>query len=268
MTSISALSISAPAVPPAANDLAPATVGPAEVAALGRLPFLAGLDPTTLARLARHARWRSLEPGEVVIDFGDPSDDVFLVADGSVRVIVRTASGHEIILNDLGPGDIFGELAAIDGAPRSANVTALHRSRVCTVSGTAFLEVVLASPQAAHRLLRLLSERFRAKDERLLELSTLPVRHRLYAELYRLSRERAGGGGTGTAGERVISPPPPHHIVGMRIGARREAVSREMSELVRAGLITANRRAIVLLRPEALRSAVEAQLRGAVAGER
>ncbi|WP_343897312.1 Crp/Fnr family transcriptional regulator [Craurococcus roseus] len=237
--------------PPAA---APPT-GIASLSSLRQLPFFAGVPDEALAALAARARWQVYAPGEVVVDSGDPTDEVFFVAEGAVRVVVRTALGYEAILNDLGAGSFFGELAAIDGVPRSANVTALQRTRVCAVPGPAFMDAALASPVAARRLLRLLASRLRAKDERLLEFMALPVRQRLMAELLRLSRDRGGG-------ERALSPPPQQHVLAARIGTRRETVSREMAEMARSGLLTVGRRAIVLHRPDALQTEIETRLRG------
>jgi CRP-like cAMP-binding protein len=191
-----------------------------------------------------------------VLDFGEESTEVYFVLDGSLRVQLRTAEGQEVILNEIGAGEIFGEMSAIDGAPRSANITALHRTRLCVVPGAAFLDCVLASPAVALRMLRLLAARVRGKDERVLELAVLPVRQRLMAELLRLSRPRGGGD------QRVISPPLPHHVLGARIGARREAVSRELSALCRAGLVATSRQSILLLQPEALRRELDAHLPG------
>lgn len=229
--------------------------GVANLPALRQLPFFAGVPDEVLAALAARARWQVYAPGEVVVDSGDPTDEVFFVADGLVRVVVRTALGYEAILNDLGAGSFFGELAAIDGVPRSANVTALQRTRVCAVPGPAFMEVALGSPVAGLRLMRMLASRLRAKDERLLEFVALPVRQRLMAELLRLSRDRGGG-------ERALSPPPQQHVLAARIGTRRETVSREMAEMARAKLLTVGRRAIVLHRPMALQAEIEGRLRG------
>jgi CRP/FNR family transcriptional regulator, cyclic AMP receptor protein len=82
------------------------------------------------------------------------------------------------------------------------------------------------------------------------------VRQRLMAELLRLSRDRGNG-------ERVLSPPPQQDVLAKRIGTRRETVSREMAEMARSRLIAVDRRAIVLLRPDALQAEIEARLRGA-----
>ena len=229
---------------------------------LARLAFLQDADPAALSAVVPLARWLAVGPGELVLDFGDATDDVFLVAEGAVRVVVRTPLGQEVILGDLGPGDVFGEMAAIDGAPRSANVTALHPSRLCRMPAAAFLEVALRSPAIGLRVMRTLTTRLRLQDQRLFELVVLPVRHRLASELLRLSRPREG---RGAAGGRVVSPPPAQHVLAARIGARRETVSLALAELAREGLIEVSARAIVLPRPETLRGAIDAQLRGASA---
>lgn len=240
-----------------APPLAASLASLAHTAPLRQLPFFAGVQDEALAALAARARWQVYAAAEVVVDSGDPTDEVFFVCEGAVRVVVRTALGYEAILNDLGAGSFFGELAAIDGVARSANVTALQRTRLCAVPGQAFMEFALASPVAGRRLLRMLAERVRNKDERLLEFMALPVRQRLMAELLRLSRDRGNGDG-----ERALSPPPQQHVLAARIGTRRETVSREMAEMQRAGLLSVGRRAIVLHRPGALQSEIEERLRG------
>jgi CRP-like cAMP-binding protein len=225
---------------------------------LAQLAFLHGTDPMALAAAAPRARWLAVGPGELVLDFGDATDDVFLVAEGAVRVVVRTPLGQEVILGDLGPGEVFGEMAAVDGEPRSASVTALHPTRLCRLPAAAFLEVALRSPEVGLRVMRVLVARLRLQDERLFEQVALPVRHRLAAELLRLSRPREGSGAVG----RVVSPPPAQHVLAARVGSRRETISLALAELAREGLVEVSPRAIVLSRPEALRAAVDAQLHG------
>lgn len=225
---------------------------------LARLAFLRDADSAALAAAAPLARWLAVGPGALVLDFGDTTDDVFFVAEGAVRVVVRTPLGQEVILGDLGPGDVFGEMAVIDGAPRSANVTALQATRLCRLPGAAFLEVALRSPAVALRLVRVLTARLRLQDQRLFERDVLPARHRLASELLRLSRPREGGGAAG----RVVSPPPPQHVLAARIGARRETISLMLGELAREGLVEVSARAIALPRPDALRAAIDVHLRG------
>jgi CRP/FNR family transcriptional regulator, cyclic AMP receptor protein len=222
---------------------------------LHKLPVFAGVSDQAVIGLVSRAHWRLCTASEVVLDCGDQTDEVFFIIEGSVRIALRTAFGYEAILNDLGAGEFFGELAAIDGIPRSANATALSRTRLCVVPATGFMDLALSSPAFARRLLRLLSTRQRMSDQRLIEFGTLTVRQRMIAELLRLSRDRGNG-------ERVLSPPPAQHILAARIGARRESVSRELTDMSRAGLLTIGRRAIVLHQPERLGEEVEARLRG------
>ena len=232
--------------------------GEAGADSLAQLRALEGADASALAEAARLARWVTLQPGQLAIDFGDASSDVFLIAEGGVRVMVRTPAGQEVIFGDLGPGELFGEMAAVDGVPRSASVTALHTSRLCRLPGTAFLDLALRSPPVGMRVLRMLVGRLRVLDERLLESATLPVRLRLGAELLRLSRPRGDAAG----GEHVVSPPPQQHVLAARIGARREAVSRELGALAREGLVEAGPRAIRIPRPAALQELIAAELKG------
>jgi CRP-like cAMP-binding protein len=248
-------------VPAASADTAAAPVVAAPV--LARFPLFTGADPAALARAARAARWVEAEPDQMVLDFDDPCTDVFLVDRGGLRVLLRAAGGREAILDEIGPGGFFGEMAAIGGAapPPAAGVQALLRTRLCVLPAEAFLSVLAASPTVALRLLRLFTARVRAQNARLLERSALPVRHRLYAELLRLSRPAAGD-----AERIVVSPPPARRDLAARIGARREAVSRELAELSRRGLVEVGRRSLVLRDPGALRQAVEAALAEARAG--
>jgi CRP-like cAMP-binding protein len=177
-----------------------------------------------------------------------------------VRVQLRAASGREVLLNEFGAGEFFGELSAIDGMPRAANVTAVARSRLCIIPAQAFLDFVFATPAACHALLRTLAAKLRLQTERTLEREALPVRLRLFSELLRLSRPRAGA-----PGERVVSPPPPHHELAARIGARREVVSRELSDMTREGWLARDRRAIRILRADEMQRAVAAELRAPAA---
>jgi CRP-like cAMP-binding protein len=223
--------------------------------AFRRLPLLRGLPPEVAdevaARFAPRMRWSEFAPGQGVVDFDDSTTDVFFVATGQVRIAVRTPGGQELILEDLPAGGFFGDMAAIDGAARSAAVTALNRSRIGRLAGADFLRMATGTPELAHRLMRILVQRLRLMNERMLDLTSLDIRHRLYAELLRLAVPGAGS-------TRVISPPPMQHILASRIGARREPVSREIAQLRRSGLVQQARGALVLSHPEVLEERVAA----------
>ncbi|HWT09073.1 MAG TPA: Crp/Fnr family transcriptional regulator [Roseomonas sp.] len=245
-------------MPPDDTDAPPAHPDATRIDQLRRLPVLREASDETLRRAAAQAVWRSYGPGGLVLDLDDPSGDVWFVLEGTVRIQVRTPSGREVILSDIAAGGMFGEVAAIDGAPRTAGATALVRSRLCAIPAAAFLDAACSAPAASLALLRSVTAILRRQSKRLVERETLPVRLRIYAELLRLSRPRLGQ--AAGAEERVVSPPPRRHILAARIGARREAVSREFADLTRRGLIAKERGAIVLRQPQALRQAVEEEL--------
>ena len=89
--------------------LRPAVIEPTRATpSLSELPFFRGADAAALAKVAAAARWRTVEPGHVVVDDDEPSTDIFFVAAGAVRVQLRTASGREVLLNEFGAGEFFG----------------------------------------------------------------------------------------------------------------------------------------------------------------
>lgn len=223
---------------------------------LASIPLFAGLSSDLLRRHESRALWITAEAGQLILDFDDPSDDVFFVLSGSVRIAVRTPGGHELILDDVQAGRFFGEMAAIDGAPRSASVIALHRSRICRLPGAAFMALLAESPGLSRRLMQVLTSRIRETNVRMLELTSLDIRHRLYAELLR----RAGP--PDASGGRAISPPPVQQIIALRIGARREAVSREIARLLRDGVLERKRGALVIRAPRMLERALAEAMTG------
>ena len=219
------------------------------------IPLFKALDPATLKTYASRVRWAKFEENELVIDYDDNSNDVYFIISGQVRVLYRTITGKEVILKEMTGGQFFGELSAIDGVGRSANVTALNRSQMCIMSGAVFMELVANTPSVCKQILTILATRIRFLNTRLAEHSFLQTKHRLYAELIRLSQPR-----TGHQGQRVVTPPPFHHDLAARIGCRREAVSRELSALEKEGLVAKNRGALVLVNPDELNKRISAAL--------
>jgi CRP/FNR family cyclic AMP-dependent transcriptional regulator len=209
---------------------------------LSKIPLFKGVEPAQSERYARSCIWKDYDANELVIDVDDETNDVRFIISGRVRIILRIAVGKEVILGEMGEGDFFGEIAAIDGNTRSANVTALTRSRICIMPQRIFLEILRTEPDISMQVLKMFAARVRALNLRLGEHSFLQAKHRLYAELLRLSRPR-----TGNAVQRSISPPPIQRELAERIGSRREVVSRELNHLEREGHVQKARGALVLV---------------------
>jgi CRP-like cAMP-binding protein len=218
------------------------------------IPLFRGAEPELLARFAARVSFGVYEPDALVVDFDDVTSDVFFIVQGALRALVRTPGGREVILGDFGAGDIFGEMAAIDASPRSASISALNRSVVARMGATAFMELGTTSPIVARRLMQVLTARIRTGNARLVEHSALTIRYRLYAELLREAKPRRTGAGL------IISPPPVQSTLAARIGARREAVSREIAQLLRDKVLERTPGGLVILLPDALREAVEREL--------
>lgn len=233
----------------------PSQVGMKTMGRLANVNLLKGLD-IDLAPFESRSHWRRFDPEEVLVDFDELSTDVYFLLSGEVRVLMRTASGKEVILNEMKPGEVFGELAALDGIKRSANVTALTRGEACVMPAAVFKELLFANRPVAERLFCLMASRLRELNAKFMEQTVLDLRHRLYSELLRLSVPRGEKGV-----ERVITPPPFHHIVAARIGCRREQITREFSMLTQEGLIERTRGALILRQPEVLKARVAEAMR-------
>jgi len=225
------------------------------MARLAGIQLFKGLD-IDLAPFEARSKWRRFTPDEVLVDFDELSTDVYLLVTGEVRVLMRTASGKEIILNEMKPGGVFGELAALDGVKRSANVTALTRGEACVMPAHVFKELLFSNQAVAERLFCVLASRLRDLNSRFVEQTVLDLRHRLYSELLRLSSPRGEKGP-----ERVITPPPFHHIVAARIGCRREQITREFTMMTQEGLIERTRGALILRQPDVLKARVAEAMR-------
>ena len=208
---------------------------------LCNIPLFSSLDPEKGEQLAKECVWKEYDANELVIDIDEETSDVRFVISGLVRIISRLSIGKEVILGEMGPGDFFGELAAIDGETRSANVTTLYRSKLCIIPRNTFLKIINLSPEINLDVMKVLTQRIRTLNMRLAEQSFLQAKHRIYAELLRLSKPRLGH-----EGQRSISPPPTQRELADRIGTRREVVSRELNALHKQDIFEKTKGALVI----------------------
>ncbi len=209
---------------------------------LSNIPLFSSLDAEEGERLGRACLWKDYEAHELVIDIDEETTEVRFVVSGIVRIINRFAVGKEVILCEMVPGDFFGELAAIDNEMRSANVTTLTKTRICIVPQKIFLELIEKSNEINMKVMKVLAQRVRTLNMRLAEQSFLQAKHRLYAELLRLSKPRPGN-----PDQRSVSPPPTQRELAERIGTRREVVSREVNALNKQGIFEKTRGALVIV---------------------
>jgi CRP-like cAMP-binding protein len=191
---------------------------------LRTFPLLKELGDPALAAIAADCVLQHYSEGELVIGHTDTSFDVLLVVAGAVRVSLYSADGQRVGFLDLPKGMMLGEIAAIDGLPRSASVEAIEASIIAKLPRKRFLTLMEEHPRFALAVARQLAGHVRRLTTRVFEFSTMAVRQRLRAELLRLA---APGPGDSAA----IAHLPTHAELASRISTHREAVSREMAWL-------------------------------------
>lgn len=226
---------------------------PAET--LAGIGIFGELPSSVVASLSRRCRWRRYCAGQTILQYQDEGSDVFFILHGRVSAIYYSASGREVRFSDIPAGELFGEFAAIDGEPRTADVVSATDTLIAVMSAELFWEVLRCHTSVCAAILRRLTGIARATQRRVVEFSTLPVRSRLHAELIRMARLSAPDGRTA-----VISPAPKHAEIASRISTHREAVTRELNELARAKLIGKRGNDLIIHDTAMLESMVEASM--------
>lgn len=220
---------------------------------LEHIAVLGDLPERTRRALEKQCRWREFPAHEQIVDRDSDTRDVYFVVRGKVRVVNYSYSGREISYADIPAGGFFGEIAAIDGAPRSANVVALADTLLAVLAPELFVRLLADEPKFALTIMKGLTRIIRGSTDRILELSTLGAPNRIHAELLRLGRLHARGDNTA-----VIRPGPLHVDIGSRAGTTRESVTRALGELARQGIIRRQGDALVVLDIERLEALVHA----------
>ena len=219
----------------------------------GEIQGLAAAPAALREALPAGGRIVRARAGQIIVSAGAASQDVYLVNAGRLQVTLFATRDREIILRDFGPGQMFGELAAIDGRPRSASVTAAEPSVLTIIAAPAFRMLVSATPEAALWFAEQLTRQVREMTEKVFELSALNVRSRLHCQLMRM----AAAAGV-VANQAIVRPVPTHEQLAALIGTHREAVTRELGALAAMGLITRSRSNLTIVDVDRLAAIVRA----------
>jgi CRP/FNR family cyclic AMP-dependent transcriptional regulator len=189
--------------------------------------------------------------GRTLVEKGLLSTDVFFLRDGRAEVVLYGAGGREVCVHNVHPGDMFGEIAVLDGKPRSASVQALSNIVLDVMRGHDFIACLESSPAAGIWLARRFATSLRRSTEKVFELSALNVQTRIQCELLRLAEE-----GTPCSEGIEVRPAPTHEALAKRIGTHREAVTKELGALSKAKIIRYERGRLVIIDLPALERAV------------
>jgi CRP/FNR family transcriptional regulator, cyclic AMP receptor protein len=218
---------------------------------LQRVPLFAQLTPAELAGLSRSLRRRRFKRGEVIFFRGDPGDSLYVLETGKIKIVLTSPDGKEVVLSTLGPTDFFGDLALLDGEPRSADAVATESGELLLLHRSDFLQFLEAHPPVAVRLLAILSRRLRRNAQIIQDAAFLDVSGRLARTLLELA-----AGHSGQPPLVIRTRLTQTDLAGM-VGATRESVNKWLREYDRQGLLHFERGTITIYRPDVLRQLLD-----------
>jgi len=207
-------------------------------ALLRNVPLLSLLSEAELALLARVVSRKSYARGSLILATGDPTDSLYILISGRIKVFMSDLDGKEVILSILGPNEFFGEMGLIDNNPRSANVVALEPCELVCISEPDFKRCLADNFNMAMTVMRGLVKRLREADNQIGSLALMDV----FGRVARLLLETAEV----IDGEKVLTKKLSKQDIARMIGASREMVSRVMKHLQEAGYIEVRADTIVI----------------------
>lgn len=220
---------------------------------LGSHFMLRHLSPGELDRLVPLVTTRHYEAGAKVFLKGDPGTAMMAVLSGRVRICSYSAEGREVVLNVMSPGDVFGEIALIDGGERTADAFAMEATELLILSRRDFLPFLTRHPDICIGLLEVLCSRLRWTTEQLEDLQFLDLRSRLAKRLLYLNDHHSEVNGADNQRRVRIS----QHLLASMIGTSREAVNKQLSEWRDQSLIKVGRGSISILDRDRLAEILE-----------
>ncbi len=216
---------------------------------LRRTPLFAGLAAADLEPLLPDLRWRRFGRGSYIFREGDSGDHLHVVARGDVKISRTTRGGNQVVLAMLGAGDVFGELAVLaENAVRSADAEALSETECMVIHKRALVAFLQARPAIMWRIVTVLSEYIRRKDEAFADLAFHDIPGRVARKLLELASSRGEAVSPGT---RIALPMSQQTLAGL-VGASRENVNRTLRLFASLGIVELGRGRITLLRPDEL----------------
>jgi CRP/FNR family cyclic AMP-dependent transcriptional regulator len=209
---------------------------------MARSPLFRGIDDDELTRIAYTMVRRRFRRGEVIFHESDPGDSLHVVVEGRVKITRESTEGEEAIVVVLAPGDTFGELVLLDGAPRSATATAMDPTETMTLPRSSFAALVDGESPFRWRVLAGVAQRVRRLTDQLAEVHFLDMSGRLALQLTRLAEEAAPGARTDIRLSRTLT----QSDLGAMVGGTRQRMNQILGDFQVEGLITVDAGSITI----------------------
>ena len=230
----------------AVSNVRQAASGPPDKLALLRHhPLFGQLPLRVIEHLGSYMRQRALARGETIFSKGDPGSGLMGVLSGSVKISVPSADGRDIVINIIHAGEIFGEIALLDGRPRTADATAMTDCELIVIERRDFIPFLRSQPDLIMQIVEILCARLRSTTEQVQDVTFLDLPTRLAKALLRLVRESEppAGGGKLTITQRELS---------QVIGRSRESTNKQLRIWAKQGWVRLQRGAVTVLQPDKL----------------
>ncbi len=220
----------------------PANSGFEIKAFLESMPLFTGLSDASLLTLARASRLVKIEKGQFIFFQADPAEVVYLVRSGQVSIVLVSPDGREMVINEMRPGDLFGEVGVLTKGPRSASAIVRKEGVLLELPRQAFMGVLAAEPALERRILEITANRLRGSSERESALAFLDAQARLARLLLQLDRQESEKGYVTISQEELAQ----------RTGQTRQTVAKALGRWRRAGWLITGRGHIMVLNRQAL----------------
>jgi len=202
--------------------------------ALAELSLFRGLPPERLKRLAEVLRRKTVPAGTNMITAEQPGEVVYIVLEGTVKILIEQMDGREVILAFLGAGDTVGEMSLVDSSGRSANVMTMERCTLLWMDRATFQDLLKNSNEFAQNLVRLLASRLRMANEQIQSLSSLDVAGRLARQILAFAERYGRDADDG----KLVPLRLTQSDLAELVGASRERVNQVMVDFRNKGYLT------------------------------
>lgn len=223
------------------------SVSSSKLAVLRKHPIFCDLDPEALDQLCRYAKHAMLKRGAAIFSRGDPGNSLIAVISGTVKISVSSADGRSAILNLIGPGEIFGEVAVLDGQARTADARANTNCEIFVIDRREFLPFVRSHPALAMKFIELLCTRLRWTSDQVEQVILQDLPGRLASALVRLTEKHRL-----VSGDRTIALT--QQEISEMVGMTRESINKQLRAWAARNWVRLEHGAIVVLNAEPLQA--------------